>query len=150
MNPRYLRAALLALSFTAPACHAGVYKWTDDQGKIHYSDTPPAQRPSQEIRTDKANAAESEAARKALANKLTESDLKRKKAMEEEEKRKAEEEKQREQAEHCQRARAQLTLLSGAGRITRIDAQGQRYIMDDAQRQDSMAEAQKWVDQFCK
>ena len=32
---------LLAVLFALPAS-AGVYKWTDAQGRIHYSDSPPA------------------------------------------------------------------------------------------------------------
>lgn len=35
-----LRIVLFACCLALPA-HAGVYKWTDAQGRIHYSDAPP-------------------------------------------------------------------------------------------------------------
>jgi hypothetical protein len=39
-NFTYLVAAFLLLCFTATA-HAEIYKWTDANGKTHYSQTPP-------------------------------------------------------------------------------------------------------------
>lgn len=35
--------SLLCLAMLAAPAIAGVYKWTDAQGRIHYSDTPPAE-----------------------------------------------------------------------------------------------------------
>jgi glutaredoxin len=46
MNPRIL---LLACILAAPA-HAGVYKWTDAQGRVHYGDAPPAAAKSTPLR----------------------------------------------------------------------------------------------------
>lgn len=33
-----------------PAAQAGVYKWTDDQGRIHYSDAPPAKGSAEQVK----------------------------------------------------------------------------------------------------
>ncbi|HSD59393.1 MAG TPA: glutaredoxin family protein [Burkholderiales bacterium] len=33
-----------------PASQAGVYKWTDDQGRVHYSDTPPAKGQAEQVK----------------------------------------------------------------------------------------------------
>lgn len=143
------RYALL-LAFLALSCQAGVYKWTDSQGRVHYTDTPPPQQAAQQVRTDKANEAEAEAARKALAEKLSESDRRRKSEQEAEARRKAQEEEKRKQAENCQRAREQLILLQQSTRIGRVDQRGQRYIMEEAERQTAIAEAQKRVGELCK
>lgn len=40
---------LLALLFAFPAA-AGVYRWTDAQGRIHYSDTPPPTAKSSQLK----------------------------------------------------------------------------------------------------
>lgn len=40
---------LLAALCAGPAC-AGVYKWTDAQGRIHYGDAPPAAANSTQLR----------------------------------------------------------------------------------------------------
>ncbi len=39
---------ILGINFTSAL--AGVYKWTDEQGKVHYSDSPPAQKGVKEIK----------------------------------------------------------------------------------------------------
>jgi len=48
MFPR--TSALLFILVFATAAQAGVYKWTDAQGKVHYSDVPPPEQ-----KTDKLN-----------------------------------------------------------------------------------------------
>jgi hypothetical protein len=47
ITPRFLLLAILIAS--APA-GAGVYKWTDAQGRVHYSDDPPADAKAQQIK----------------------------------------------------------------------------------------------------
>lgn len=42
----FLAIALL----TAAAVQAGVYKWTDESGKTHYTDSPPPGRKAQEVK----------------------------------------------------------------------------------------------------
>jgi len=41
-------AALLLCLITLPAS-AGLYKWTDEQGKVHYSDVPPPRQTPQQV-----------------------------------------------------------------------------------------------------
>ncbi len=41
--------AVLALLCAALPAAAGVYKWVDREGKVHYSDTPPANVPSRPV-----------------------------------------------------------------------------------------------------
>ncbi len=47
ITPRFLLLAMLIAS--APA-GAGVYKWTDAQGRVHYSDDPPPEAKAQQIK----------------------------------------------------------------------------------------------------
>lgn len=102
------------------------------------------------MQTGKTDEAAAAAARRSLADKLSESELKRKKAQEDEAKRKAEEEKQRLKAERCVKAREQLTLLQQHARISRVDPQGRAYIMGDAERAAAIQEAQDRVDELCR
>lgn len=59
---RYL-VLLLTLLFVLPAS-AQVYRWVDDQGKVHYSDTPPPSENAQALDIDSGErvSAENEAA----------------------------------------------------------------------------------------
>ena len=47
-----MRYVLLIICLTAAVTHAGVYKWIDDNGKVHYSDTPAATQQGVEIDVD--------------------------------------------------------------------------------------------------
>ena len=47
--PRHITSALLLLAIThSPATVAGMYKWVDDNGEVHYSDRVPPQAVKQE------------------------------------------------------------------------------------------------------
>ena len=45
--PRFL---LLALLIAAAPAGAGIYKWTDAQGHVHYSDDPPPEAKAQQVK----------------------------------------------------------------------------------------------------
>jgi hypothetical protein len=141
---------LVCALLLAQYAHAGVYKWTDAQGRVHYSDTPPPRQEAQRLRTGRTDEAEAAAARRSLADKLSDSELRRKKAQEDEDRRKAEEEKRRAKAEQCTRAREQLQILQQNMPIVRVDPQGRRYFMGDAERAAAIQEAQKRADESCQ
>jgi Domain of unknown function (DUF4124) len=50
---------------------------------------------------------------------------------------------------NCNNAKQRLTQYEIGGRISKIDAQGERYYMDDAQIDAEKAKAQADVSQFC-
>jgi len=43
-------AALCAALLLPASAQAGVYKWTDDKGRVHYSDQPPAASKAEQVR----------------------------------------------------------------------------------------------------
>jgi glutaredoxin len=48
-----IRAALLAIAFaSAPPAFAEIYKWTDSNGKVHFSDRAPPDAKAQKLKTD--------------------------------------------------------------------------------------------------
>ncbi len=146
-----LHALPFLLAFLVlPAAGGGVYKWTDAQGRVHYSDAPPPSQGAQRLRTDRPDEDQALAERRRLADRLTQSELARQKAREAEERRQAEEEKRRTQAEQCQRAQEQLALLQQNTRLTRIDVQGRRHVLNEAERATAMAEARRQIDAHCQ
>jgi glutaredoxin len=48
-NMTVARFLLLIVLITPVLAAAGVYKWTDAQGKVHYSDSPPPETKTQQI-----------------------------------------------------------------------------------------------------
>jgi glutaredoxin len=45
-----MRLLLLVCLLFAPAAGADIYRWTDAEGRIHYSDKPPADRKTKQVR----------------------------------------------------------------------------------------------------
>lgn len=141
---------MCAMSLVPLHAHAGLYKWTDSQGNIHYSDQPPTVN-AQAIKTPSAGQAETTSeARKSLNNKDQEY-LKRKQDAEESRKKaEAEAEKERVQRENCEKARKNLNALQNSPRTYSTNAAGQRVYMDEAARASALANSQKAISEFCK
>ncbi len=142
-------ALFLTLAWVSGA-HAAVYKCADERGEAYYADLPPPERSCERIRTSAPDPAETDAARKELADKLFQSDTARQHKQEEEQKRREREERQRRQAEDCQRAREQLAQLQGPGRVARVNDRGERALLGPDERQTSIAETQKRIAETCR
>lgn len=139
-----------ALAVTVHA-QADLYKWTDDQGKVHYTDQPPTLK-AQIIRNDTA------AAQAGITSQATQSldakdqayQKRRKEADEARAKAEKEAEQARVQRENCAKARNNLSTLQNTPRVYTTDAAGQRTYMDDAARARALADSQKAAADFCK
>ena len=151
MKPRYL-LVLFVVGFALAANAEQINKWVDAEGKVHYSDQPPlgnAKSKTLNIKTQPL-AGEEKSATPSQADK--EMEFRKRKAAEAEAKAKQEkaeaEAKQKEQ--NCNNARNNLRMLQEDGRVVQYNAAGERELMDDDARQQSMAEAQNSVDAWCK
>jgi hypothetical protein len=51
--------------------------------------------------------------------------------------------------ENCERAQESLRTLESGQRISRVDAKGERYFLEDAQIQQEAARARQLVQQNC-
>lgn len=161
--------ALLTLSMSHTAF--AQWKWKDKGGRVQYSDLPPPQsvsdtdilqRPSgMSAKTPPAfapNSAQAAAAAMAAsaasgpAKVEPELEAKRRKAAEEETaKRRAEDEKQNAaRAENCQRAKAQLRALDDGMRMARVNAKGEREVLDDKGRAEESKRARDIIGSDCK
>ena len=138
-------ACLLLLSFSA---HAGLTKWVDAEGKVHYSDEPPPANVNAKV------LAVPKAASGVPAEKTyVEQEAERKKAL----KNKAESEqkaaKQQEDAaakqKYCASLRSHLATLEKGSRLATYNEKGESVIMDDAARQQQIEEARKQLSANC-
>jgi hypothetical protein len=136
-------AMILLLSALCVGAQAQ-WVWRDAAGQIHASDLPPprgtpdkniVQRPAAQARVAPPPAAASAAA-SAAGGVDAALEARRKKAADEQlAQRKAQEEKSAAiRAENCQRAREQLRSLDSGQRMSRTLPNGEREVLDDAQR----------------
>jgi hypothetical protein len=142
--PGLVVAALACLALSMPA--QAQWKWRDARGQITVSDTPPPrdippkdilQQPDVVVRKPVA-ASTPPAASAAVAKPTVDPTLEeRKRRAEQEQAAAAKAEEQKAAAarqENCRRAREQLATLDSGQRIARVDANGERIVLDDAER----------------
>lgn len=143
-------AAALACALAAGAAGATLYKWTDANGRVVYSDQPPTGNVKVEIvggapPPDNPNAA------RELANK----DVEMKKAQRERAEEAATTDKARadavKRAEVCEQARAAVRLYQSDRNIPlyRLNEKGERVLVDDAERRRKLDEQQKLMREYC-
>lgn len=143
------------ITLAAMQAHAReVYKWVDENGKVHYGDAPtgkqtttvkvphapPSSTSSQGTKTPKE---ELESVRENL--------LKRREARTAGKEEKVKEaEKQKRLDQNCKSLRDNLRMLQEMGRVFSYNDKGEREFMDDASREKKKAELQKRIAAECK
>ncbi|HTF15571.1 MAG TPA: DUF4124 domain-containing protein [Burkholderiales bacterium] len=173
-KPVMIRIALFAVAFLAAAgAQAQVYKCVDAAGKVVYtqdpcpanmkSDTMTRNRPSAPAappadpsadKTDKADkAAKGDAAKSAAPKTAAEQEQAFRKRQQDQAKAAKESEQKSAEAqrkgENCRSAKERLTQFEIGGRMSRINAQGERYYLEDAQIEQEKARARAEVALHC-
>lgn len=163
------RPALLALAACAAVLPAQAqWKWRDAQGRVQYSDRPPPHtvpdkdvllRPSSQPAVPLQPAAQgvtAGVAPGAAASAVPVRDAalearKRQGEADEQAQRRAEEEKvARQRKDNCDRAREFARTLDSGMRIARVNAQGEREVLDDDQRAAEQAKARDVIGAECR
>ena len=151
MRKALVFVACLAFSGAAAAQH----KWVDQNGRIQYGDTPPPGARASTVRPASPPSAPPEAkqdeAKKppaTLAEKEADFRTRQQEAEKEREKQAKARERSDDKRENCARAKEMVRALE-SGRVSRTDAQGERYFLDDAQLQQETAKARRDAQQWC-
>ena len=143
--------AAAAILFAAGAPASEIYKWTDEEGNVHYEDRPSGAPTEERLalsyrRTDsgavqqRINARHDRQTARAEAKSVAE-------AAEREAADNAAAAEERKQA--CERARDRLERYLQAPRLYRTDANGERVYLDEAQREEARRKAEEQVTEFC-
>jgi hypothetical protein len=142
-----LAALTLLLASAAPAdAGAALYKWTDAQGRVVYSDQPPV---TGNVKTEQMRGAPPPANPNA-AKELAQREAEFKKRQDEAAKAEAKASKDRvssaEHAENCAQMRAELKQLTESQlAMYRYNANGEREVMDDDARAKERAKVNAWI-----
>ena len=141
--------AVIAL-FVATAAGAQVYEWTDERGTTHYSDKPPVGTTPVKKSGAPDSSAPSSSPQKTTADRDLEFRKRQKDAQESAEKAKKEQTASADKKENCENARRLLEALESGERIALRDDKGERYYMDDSQRQQESAKARQAIQSNCQ
>ncbi|NUR23795.1 DUF4124 domain-containing protein [Frateuria sp.] len=130
---------ILALLLLAPAVAAQAYKWTDAQGTVHYSEMPPPQGTPFKRITTTGSVQAPPASRSAGSTPNEKPQPERQPAV-------ADTPENR--AKLCSSLKANLDMLRGSGPVV-MEQQGKPVALDDEQRNQQTALAEKQYVQFC-
>ncbi len=151
MKTRKVAAVLLiaGMLFAATASAQQVYRWVDENGRVHFSDKPPTDakaetvdieiKPTDLEATLRANA---ELQRRVEAGKLEREDDKAFAA--------EQERYEARLAESCRQARDRVAAIESARRLSTVDEQGNRVVYDEERRAAALTEARRQVADWCR
>lgn len=143
-------ASLLLYSLTAGA--AGVYKWVDEQGRVHYGDRPSTHTQSETVHVAPSPSSSSSALtpeqRLERQRQLLDAySQERQQAREAAQKAQQEEEKRQ---RNCVAAKSRMHNYEQAGYLYDMSPNGERRILSDSERsraqQQARADVAKWCD----
>lgn len=156
-------ASLAVLALALPAW-GGLYKWIDDDGKVHYSDQPPPVNSKQQKSIQPPPGVSGAAAPspqgqpqaptvkapKTVAEQEMEFRKRRVEAAEAEAKRQQEAQSAAEKQRNCGQARNRVAVLQQGGRITKGSSSGEQLYLGDEEIARELVEARKVADSWCK
>ena len=146
----------ILLTFASFNVYAGLTKWVDSEGVVHYTDgPPPANVKSESVHTSTSSSpapaasAPAPAAPKTIYEKAA--DLKKEQKARDEANQKAAKEKELADAKlkNCAEARSQLQTLQNAPRVMVYNDKGEPSVLDDAARQQRISETQDAISKNC-
>jgi len=140
-------AALLAGGTTVAS---EIYKWTDDQGNLHYEDRPIASANIERLDIVSRNTDNSAIQARQRADREAKATARQvaaeaPKEMSKQELR-AEQEKRQEQ---CQEYRDRLERFSNSQRLFKEGADGEREYLDEAQKVEAHNRVQQQINEYC-
>lgn len=148
-----MKNSLLLLVFMMPlVVHASVYKWVDENGKVHYGDQPQASQPAVEMKVDDTAPAPSysddELSREEKRERLLQSmEEDRVEKQEMREKQKAVREKNRQK---CNRYRDKMRHYERASSLYKLDKDGNRVYMSEGDRDRATKNLQANIKKYCR
>lgn len=149
MNKTRLFTITLGLLITllqAPAM-AGIYKWVDENGVVHYGEQPA------DANAEKVEIRSNDTTQTRKIPLKSEAEI----AAEEERKKAAEEKKAREpkipaseKRRLCKQARHELEVINSRGRLREVNKKGEYVYLPEEDRQKRIARAKKDIRKYCR
>ena len=140
-----ISTAAFLLLIQAPS-NAGVYKWVDEEGQVHYGEQPG--NPAAEKVPIRTNETTTPRTMNTDEVDIVKSDIeaKNKKKKDADEQKKIDRDKRK----WCKEARSDLQAISTRGRMREINEKGEYIVMTEEQRQQRISAARKKEREFCK
>jgi len=147
-------ALICALALLSSGSFAGIYKWVDDDGTVHYGQQRPANAPSEKMQVQRYAPVDKSTYKRpstSTQNTKNENSPAGKKAAdaEPEKKKETKAEKKRRLAA-CDQARKNLAAMEAIGRIRSVDKDGNTTYLSQQQKEDRMSRNRDLISKHCK
>lgn len=144
---------ILVVIFSSETIQAKVYKWVDENGKVHYSDKPFDDKAKELKINDNVNPQQQRAA-KERAKKLIEMQQRsvKNRLETEQEKRQQQQQNEEQSRQHsiaCARAKEGLRILQMQRPIYDMDEKGERRFISDEERKREIAKYKQVIADGC-
>lgn len=149
LRPALAVGACVFAALAAGNAAAALYKWTDANGRVVYSDQPPTSNVKYE-RVDGASPPSNPNAVQEMAAKEAEFKKRQADAVKADRKSDTERIQQAKRNEMCDRARSNIrTLAAEQVALVRHNEKGEQIVVDDATRRRERVEIEAWVKDNC-
>jgi hypothetical protein len=150
MEFRYLTAISLIALLSSPL-QAAVYQWTDDQGRVHFSDRPTHESATEKkVRVPPANAPSRQTIpedRKALRQRML--DVYEQERAEKREAAVKRKQERKERKRKCLSARARYDMYNNAGSIYDYTEDGERKYLNKEDRKEYISQLKADMKRYC-
>ena len=153
MKANKLLAGIAALALTASAgsLASEIYKWTDEDGTVHYGDRPTGEQTEQRMALTYQRSSASSVQRQVDAMADSRASREESRASTDLDAQQAAEAaaEVEAKAERCERYRAQLKTMLEARRLYREDENGERDYLDEEAREEARQRAEDLIAENC-
>jgi hypothetical protein len=142
---------LLILTFLVATSSqaAGIKKWIDDNGQIHYGDSPPVKTKIEDIRVSRPPSDPGKPLPR-LSGQKPAATGQQQQAGTQQQGSDAPQYTEEQSKELCERAKKDQNTLNTSDTIRLRSSDGKIRVMSDAEKAERKAQAQKDIDQFCQ
>jgi hypothetical protein len=128
-----------------------IYKWVDETGETHYSQTPPSgDHEVEQLRNAPPPADDPKQVKQHLQKQVDEMNERNKEQGDAKQEAISEAEYQKIVKQNCTNARNNLDALNQGGRKRYLTPEGEVVRLDEEERQSRIAEANKQIKEYCK
>ena len=148
---RYVASAILLVLSCASS--AGVYKWIDEQGNVHYSDRPTTTQSSVEMDVEHSTSVSTGREQERLSRQEKRERLLQSMAedrLEKQEQREKQRTKRQQNREKCNHYRDQMRHYKRANSLYKLDKDGNRVYVSDSDRAKATQNLQRRIKKYCK
>ena len=140
---------ILFFCFSSAANSGQIYKWVDENGKVHFGDRPNSNQSQQEVELKPLNTVGSgDSSRKTTQQKMLNSFQKRR---EEEAKNKQQQRQLRiANQQKCRMSKARLANIENASGVYTMGSDGKRKYYDSNKRENIVAKKKRDISRYCR